>query len=60
MSDNLNPTAASGFSETELRALSAFVDGELTEPERLALGARLAVDRRAANLVACYPPATTR
>ncbi len=37
-----------------LRAFSAFVDDELTEAERLTLGARLTVDRRAANLVARY------
>ncbi|HEX7932675.1 MAG TPA: anti-sigma factor [Paraburkholderia sp.] len=54
MSDDLDPTAASRFSEPELRALSAFVDGKLTEAEHQALGARLAVDRRAANLIARY------
>jgi anti-sigma factor RsiW len=54
MSDDLDPTAASGFSEVELRAFSAFVDDELTEAEHQALGTRLAVDRRAASLVACY------
>ena len=54
MSDNLDPTAASGFSDAELRALSAFVDDELTAAERQALGARLVVDRRAANVVARY------
>lgn len=54
MSDDLYPGAASGFSDPELRALSAFVDGELTPAEHRALGARLAVNRHAAILVASY------
>ena len=54
MSDDLDPGAASGFSDPELCALSAFVDGELTAAEHQALGARLAVNRRAAILVASY------
>ncbi|WP_028207529.1 anti-sigma factor family protein [Paraburkholderia nodosa] len=54
MRDDLDPTATSGFSQAELRALSAFVDNELTEAERQALGARLAVDQRAAKLLGRY------
>jgi len=54
MRDELDPTAKSGFREAELHALSAFVDNELTEAEHQALGARLAADQRAANLVARY------
>ena len=54
MSDDLDLIAAPGFSEPELHAFSAFVDGELTSAEGQTLGARLVVDRRAANLVARY------
>ncbi|MCG5079080.1 anti-sigma factor family protein [Paraburkholderia tagetis] len=54
MNDDPDPAAASGFSELELGALSAFVDGELPAAMGQALGARLAVDRRAANVVAHY------
>ncbi|HKR42298.1 MAG TPA: anti-sigma factor [Paraburkholderia sp.] len=54
MSDDPDPGIASGFGEPELRALSAFVDGELTAAEHQALGARLVANRRAASLVACY------
>ncbi|MEM5313246.1 anti-sigma factor [Paraburkholderia sp. JHI869] len=54
MSDDLDPGAVSALSEPELRTLSAFVDGELTVAEHEALGARLAVNRRAASVVASY------
>jgi len=54
MSDDYDPAATSGFTEAELRTFSAFVDGELPEPERLDVVARLAADARAASLVAAY------
>jgi anti-sigma factor RsiW len=55
MSDDYDDLAAtSGFSEAELRTFSAFVDGELPEPERLDVVARLAADARAASLVSAY------
>jgi anti-sigma factor RsiW len=54
MSDDLDPTATSGFSEPDLCALSAFVDGELPEAERQAMAARLAADPRLAKLAVDY------
>ncbi|WP_206998735.1 anti-sigma factor family protein [Trinickia mobilis] len=54
MSDDYDPAVTSGFTEAELRTFSAFVDGELAEPERLETVARLAADARAASLVAAY------
>ncbi|MFD1554697.1 zf-HC2 domain-containing protein [Paraburkholderia silviterrae] len=54
MRDDFDPTAGAGFSEPVLRALSAFVDGELPGAERQQLANRLAVDRCAANAVAHY------
>ena len=54
MNDDPDPTAASGFSEPDLCSLSAFVDGESPAAACQELGARLAVDRRAASLVAHY------
>ncbi|MEX3943551.1 anti-sigma factor [Paraburkholderia sp. BR10937] len=54
MSDNLDPTVSSGYSERELREFSAFVDDELPEAERLAMIEQLSVDRRAAGIVAAY------
>ncbi|RQS72020.1 anti-sigma factor [Burkholderia sp. Bp8963] len=54
MSDDFDPTVTSGYSERELREFSAFVDGELSEAERLAVIERLSVDPRAADIVASY------
>ncbi|MDR3099955.1 MAG: anti-sigma factor [Paraburkholderia sp.] len=54
MSDDLDPGAVSGVGEPELRTLSAFADGELTTAEHEAPGARLAVNQRAAGVVASY------
>ncbi|QBR02112.1 anti-sigma factor family protein [Paraburkholderia pallida] len=54
MRDDLNPTAGASFSEPALRALSAFVDGELSYAECQRLAERLTVDRCAANAVAHY------
>ncbi|WP_156992652.1 anti-sigma factor family protein [Paraburkholderia oxyphila] len=54
MRDDFNPTAGAGFSDPALRALSAFVDGELPYAERQQLAERLTVDRCAANAVAHY------
>lgn len=54
MSDDRSPTPTDGFSETELDALSAFVDGELPEAERRTVADRLAADPDAASRVMHY------
>ena len=49
-----SPAGAESFSERELELLSAFVDGELPEAERQRVAERVAIDPRAASLVAHY------
>lgn len=54
MSDDPDLTSTTGYSEQELDAFSAFVDGELPEAKRQAIAERLASDPRAASLVTHY------
>ncbi len=54
MSNDPDHTPAGGFSEPDLDALSAFVDGELPEAEHRAVAERLAADPRAASRVTHY------